>query len=146
MTTRKTNPTMKRLLSIAACALLAAVTLTPAASANNEPTHLSDEPAPLSPATDVVFFHTVTPDLCTPLTDGFCLERVERWICPAGLSADALERRLSDLTYNESIAAPAVAYLDTHCALDQRTAITVDAWIDARYPSDQGRPVPAFTG
>lgn len=147
---------MTRLLSAAAVLVLAAVALIPTAAANNgTPTHLSDEPAPLNADTDVVFFHDATPPLCTPLSDGFCLERAERWLCPAGLSSDAVTRRLADLPYNAAIAAPPVAYLDTHCVLEHSAKVTVAEWVAARYgisppgvipPGTPAAPHVGFTG
>lgn len=123
-------------------ALIAAIALTaltiPAALANPPAdVPLENEPPPISEYTSTVFVHTVTPDTCTLLSDGLCLERVETWVCPAGLSDAALERRVP--SYNESITNPrpyAVAYLDSHCELESSVPATPapavpDQFVDA---------------
>lgn len=126
---------MTRLLTATATALAlltaAIIALSAIASANPPaPTPLELEPAPITAATDTIELHQQTPEACTPLTTGLCLETVNTWACPAGLSADAKQRLAP--TYAENIANPqpyAVAYLDTHCTIEQTTRITPGTWL-----------------
>lgn len=148
---------MRRIATITLTVALVAIAAAAAPAAfarDDDPTPLSLEPAPLTADTQVVDLHRVVPEVCTPLTDGFCAERVETWICPAGLSADAKARKLIDQPYNRPILTAMlepVAYLDTHCEFVQLDWITVTGWADVKLgikpgPPPVEAPVPAFTG
>ena len=145
---------MKQITKILVLVAILGMVATSTAVANPIPVPLDQEPLPLSDAPNqFVELHRVRPNTCTPAPSSignFCVERVEVWSCPFGLSRWARENLVP--SYNIAIATPARAYRDTHCIFELFELISVvDYYGLAGLVAPTALPVtpsavPTFTG